>query len=364
MACYYSKNPINVQLVTTGTFNTTEIQVYAETQAGSAVFNSLGTFRFISDANSEVNQDIASVLDAYCLKLMKTSVPNNGGTFEELPLHSIGWYISSRHYDSGTWTSWVDQETNYVLYGGVGYEEVTAGGLELSSRFLQTNDYDFATMINDPAVYALIETPGTYNWEIEHEEYQTAFNGSSSGTMTTTNAWSVVKLPVSIPADTYKTTVSIDLGGPIIECHLITDNYPHDSKEEFVFLSMRNGWRPLNCTGNLSSVLEVAQNTYETQQQLEYYDNNNIATSEVWRSLGNKKFKVATGFMPETMIDQLLQDFLLSPKKFKWDAMLDKFLPVVVTTKSVEYMNSTRKGLKSFSFEYRPAFDNNMVSKL
>jgi hypothetical protein len=37
---------------------------------------------------------------------------------------------------------------------------------------------------------------------------------------------------------------------------------------------------------------------------------------------------------------------------------------VVVTTKSVEYMNSTRKGLKSFSFEYRPAFDNNMVSKL
>lgn len=364
MACYYSKNPINVQVVTTGTFNTTEIQVYTETQAGSNVFNSLGTFRFISDANSEVNQDIASVLDAYCLKLLQTSVPNNEGTIDELPLHSIGWYISSRHYDSGTWTSWVDQETNYVLYGGVGYEEVTSGLLELTSRFLQTNDYDFTTKINDPAVYALIETPGTYNWEIEHEEYQGSYNGGSDGIITTTNNWSVVKFPISIPEDNYKTTVRLNLDGPIIECHLINDTYPYEQIEEFVFLSLRNGWRTLSCTANLTSILEVSQNTYEKQQQFEYYNANNIATTEVWRTVGMKRFKTATGFLPEQMIDQLLQDFALSPKKFKWDSDLEKFIPVVVSTKSVEYLNSTKQGLRSFSFEYRPAFENNMPSRL
>ena len=362
--CFYSKNPINVEVETATPFNTTEIQIKAETENGTNEYVLLGTFRFISDALKFVKQDISSVLDAYCAKQLKQSVPNNGDVFEELPLHSFKFYTSSRYYDSGTWSSWVDSQADYVLYGGRGYEEVTAGNLELESQFLQTNDNNFNPQLIQPSVYALIQAPGTYVWEIEHEEYNGGFNGTASGTITTTNFWSVIKLPVNKPTDTYKSTVTLDLGATTLTAHLISDTYPHEQKEDFIFLSMRNGWRSLTCTGNLASILEVAQNTYETQQQYEYYENLNIATSEVWRSLGNKKFKVATGFLPESMIDQLLQDFLLSPKKFKWDAELEKFIPVVVSSKSVEYLNSTRKGLRSFSFEYRPAFDNNMTSKL
>jgi len=363
--CYYSKNPINVSVETWSPFNTTEIRVYAEPFNGSTGdFILLGTFRFISDALKFVNQDISSILDSFCLKILKQSIPNNDNAIEILPLHSIRFYTSSRYYDSGSWSSWVDSQLDYVLFGGRGYEEVTSGNLELTSQFLLTNQNNFKSLSIDTAVYILIETAGTYAWEIEHEIYNGGFNGTASGTFTTGDNWSVVKLPVNNPADTYKSIITIVLDGDDLTTEMIIDNYPHEQIEEFVFLSLRNGWRSLTCTSNLTSILEVSQNTYEKQQQFQYYTADNIATTEVWRTVGMKRFKVATGFMPEQMIDQLLQDFALSPKKFKWDSDLEKFIPVVVSTKSVEYLNSTRQGLRSFSFEYRPAFENNMPSRL
>jgi hypothetical protein len=364
MACYYSKNPINVQVVTTGAFNTTEIQIFANSESGSPTFTSLGVFRFISDSASEVNQDIASVLDAHCIRVLKQSIPNNDGLFEELLKHTLTWYISHRHYDSGTWSSWTDEDQHQVIFGGRGYEEVESGNLELTSQMLRTNDNDFAAYVIDGAFYALIETADTYNYTVEHSEYSGGFNGSETDSFTTTGLFSVVKIPIGNPAGTYKSIITIDLGASELTGTIIHDTYPHEQQEDFVFLSLRNGWRSLGCTGNLSAIIEVAQNTYETQQQHEYYNNANISTSEVWRSLGSKKYKVATGFLPESMIEQLLQDFLLSPKKFKWDANLEKFIPVIVNTKSVEYLNTGRKGLKSFSFEYRLAFDNNQPSAI
>lgn len=363
--CFYSKNPINVSIETFSPFNTTEIRVYAQPFNGSTGdFVLLGTFRFISDALKFVNQDISSILDAYCLKLLKTSVPNINNDFQELPLHSFKFYTESRYYDSGTWSSWVESQVDYVLFGGRGYEEVTSGNLELTSQFLLTNQNNFQSLLTPSAAYLLLQKAGGYTWEIEYTMYNGDFIGTEGGTFTTTNEWSVVKLPVNNPSDTYKATIVVGIDGNYWTTEIITNSYPQEQIEEFVFLSLRNGWRTLSCTANLTSILEVSQNTYEKQQQFEYYDADNIATTEVWRAVGMKRFKVATGFMPEQMIDQLLQDFALSPKKFKWDSDLEKFIPVVVSTKSVEYLNSTRQGLRSFSFEYRPAFENNMPSRL
>jgi len=363
--CYYSKNPINVSIETFSPFNTIEIRVYAQPFNGSTGdFVLLGTFRFISDALKFVNQDISSILDAYCLKVLKTSIPNNNNVVEELPLHSLEFYTSSRYYDSGTWSSWVDSQIDYVLFGGRGYEEVTSGNLELISQFLLTNENNFLSLAIDSAVYVLIKSAGTYAYTIDFVLFDGTMNGNISDTVITTNDWSVVKIPINPIDETYKSTITIDIDGIDISTDFISDLYPHQDIEEFVFLSLRNGWRTLSCTANLTSILEVSQNTYEKQQQFEYYDADNIATTEVWRAVGMKRFKVATGFMPEQMIDQLLQDFALSPKKFKWDNDLGKFIPVVVSTKSVEYLNSTRQGLRSFSFEYRPAFENNMPSRL
>jgi hypothetical protein len=250
------------------------------------------------------------------------------------------------------------------LFGGRGYEEVTSGNLELISQFLLTNENNFLSLAIDSAVYVLIKSAGTYAYTIDFVLFDGTMNGNISDTVITTNDWSVVKIPINPIDETYKSTITIDIDGIDISTDFISDLYPHQDIEEFVFLSLRNGWRTLSCTANLTSILEVSQNTYEKQQQFEYYDADNIATTEVWRAVGMKRFKVATGFMPEQMIDQLLQDFALSPKKFKWDNDLGKFIPVVVSTKSVEYLNSTRQGLRSFSFEYRPAFENNMPSRL
>ena len=362
--CFYSKNPINVTVETWSPYNTTEIQIWAESYNGSNNYTLLGTFRFISDSLKFVNQDISSILDAYCVKLLKTSIPNNNNDIENLPLHSIRFGTSSRYYDSGSWSSWVDSQINYVLFGGRGYEEVTDGNLELTSQFLLTNQNNFQSLLTPSATYLVLQKAGGYTWEIEYTMYNGDFIGTEGGTFTTTNEWSVVKLPVNNPTDTYRATIVVGIDGNYWTTEMITDSYPHEQIEEFVFLSLRNGWRTLSCTANLTSILEISQNTYEKQQQFEYYDADNIATTEVWRTVGMKRFKVATGFMPEQMIDQLLQDFALSPKKFKWDSDLEKFIPVVVSTKSVEYLNSTRQGLRSFSFEYRPAFENNMPSRL
>jgi hypothetical protein len=362
--CFYSKNPINVTVETFSPYNTTEIQVYAESFNGEGNYYILGTFRFISDATKFVNQDISSILDAYCLKILKTSIPNNDNAIEILSPHSIRFFTRSRYYDSGSWSSWVESQLSYVLFGGRGYEEVTSGNLELTSQFLLTNGNNFQSLAIDSAVYLLIEKAGTYNYTIDFVLFDGTMNGNVADTITTINGWAVVKLPINPVADTYKSTITIDIDGTILTTDFISDLYPHEQIEEFVFLSLRNGWRTLTCTSNLTSILEVSQNTYEKQQQFEYYEADNIATTEVWRAVGMKRFKVATGFMPEQMIDQLLQDFALSPKKFKWDSDLEKFIPVVVSTKSVEYLNSTRQGLRSFSFEYRPAFENNMPSRL
>jgi hypothetical protein len=345
--CYYSKNPINVSVETFSPFNTTEIQVWAESFNGSNNYTLLGTFRFISDALKFVNQDISSILDAYCLKLLKTSIPNNDNVIEILPLHSIRFGTSSRYYDSGSWSSWLDSQINYVLFGGRGYEEVTSGNLELTSQFLLTNENNFLSLGIDSAVYVLIKSAGTYTYTIDFVLFDGTMNGNISDTVTTTNNWSIVKIPINPVDETYKSTITIDIDGIDISTDFISDLYPHEQIEEFVFLSLRNGWRTLTCTTNLTSILEVSQNTYEKQQQFEYYDAENIATTEIWRAVGMKRFKVATGFMPEQMIEQLLQDFALSPKKFKWDNDLGKFIPVVVSTKSVEYLNSTRQGLRS-----------------
>ena len=362
--CYYSKNPINVSVETVAPFNTTEIRVYAEPFNGSGVYELLGTFRFISDALKFVNQDISSILDAFCLQCLKQSTPNNDNAIEMLSKHSLRFYFSSRYYDSGEWSSWLDSQVDYVLFGGRGYEEVTSGNLELTSQFLLTNDNNFLSQAIHSAVYVLIKSIGTYSYTIDFVLYDGTMNGNVADTIITTTDWSVVKIPI-IPVDeTYKSTVTIGIDDVDLTTDFISDLYPHEQIEEFVFLSLRNGWRSLTCTSNLTSILDVTQNTYEKQQQFEYYDANNIATTEVWRSVGMKRFKVATGFMPEQMIDQLLQDFALSPKKFKWDSVLEKFIPVVVSTKSVEYLNSTRQGLRSFGFEYRPAFENNMPSRL
>ena len=157
-----------------------------------------------------------------------------------------------------------------------------------------------------------------------------SMNGNVADTVITTTDWSVVKIPINPVDETYKSTVTIGIDDIDLTTDFISDLYPHEQIEEFVFLSLRNGWRSLTCTSNLTSILDVSQNTYEKQQQFEYYDANNIATTEVWRSIGMKRFKVATGFMPEQMIDQLLQDFVLSPKKFKWDSVLGKFILVLI----------------------------------
>jgi hypothetical protein len=361
----YSKNPINVSIETFSPFNTTEIRVYAKPYNGATGdFVLLGTFRFISDASKFVNQDISPILDAYCLKVLKTSIPTNNNNAEELPLHSIEFYSSYRYYNSGSWSSWEDSQIDYVLYGGRGYEEVTSGNLELTTQFLLTNENNFLSLTIDSAVYVLIKTAGTYTYTIDFFLVDGTMNGNRTDEIITTNDWSVVKIPINPFDETYKSTITMNFAEIDLTTDFYSDFYPHQQIEEFVFLSLRNGWRTLTCTANLTSILEVSQNTYEKQQQFEYYDSDNIAITEVWRAVGMKRFKVATGFMPELMIDQLLQDFALSPKKFKWDSNLGKFIPIVVSTKSVEYLNSTRQGLRSFSFEYRPAFENNMPSRL
>jgi hypothetical protein len=358
---HYSKNPIEPYIVSAGSA-TTEVEIFAETLRSSETYVSLGVFTYRADNAGNVPIDISKILDAHLGNNVKQDTINSvaqSNVNGPMYYNNCLFYVSYRYQSAGTWTEWESTDPRIVVYGGRAYEDVSTENLNLSPGWL-TSESEILSAINKPTVVtALLGLAGDYYFRISDYD--------EDGILIDTTLYSI---SINFDYTIYFQKVT-PIGRTAIVELLDTNQNPIDSIDirtrasaeettEFLYFSGSGGWRNLSCEGTKISVIESNQELYENEKPSAYYLQSDIANFRVWKTKGIKRYKVATGFLPQGFIQEQIQDFLLSPYRYVWD--VDKWIPIICTTKSFEFLNNKETNLRSFTFEYRHAFEDNIYT--
>jgi hypothetical protein len=361
---HYSKNPIE-PYITSGSQAVTEVEIFAETYRSSDVFISLGVFSFRADNSAIVYMDISKILDAHLSNLVRYDglgpYVTYGGQSAPMYYHSCKYYISSRYKEGGTFTEWNDQEQRIVVFGGRAYEDLSTENLNLTSGWLLPDTQtEILSAINKPTTLnALLGLAGSYY--IRFSDYDEL--GNLLGTQLfniVTNFDYIVYLWTYQPIGQTTIAELLDTTQAVIDTVTIRNRTSGAEVTEFLYLSGSGGFRNLSCEGSMISTIENNQELYETEKPSAYYLQTDIANFRVWKSKGVKRYKTATGFLPQNFIKEQVQDFILSPIKYVWD--VNKWIPIIMNTKAAEYLNNKETNLRSFVFEYRHAFEDNIYN--
>jgi hypothetical protein len=363
----YSKNPIPISVTTTAANEAVEVEVFIEKVNTPDNFTSLGTFTFTSNASSLVFTQINSILDAAMAAEIVGSIPDGKTDAQLVPEASRKYYYRHRHYDDGAWTSWTEEEEEFVLLGGQPYEEYTDGfaaSAATGPTILSPETALLACTIAAGWVYVLIQAAGEVDYEFTHYNTDGDADGTVTGNITTTRAYQVIRIPIALPTTDQSAFFGLSVTADSVtrNASLMVNNSSQLTTNDFTYLNSRGGWSFLPCYANLSRSLDVSQNTAEVGPDASYYEANDVSQYKIWKTEGRKKFKTATGFLPQDHLDVVLQDFMLSPLRFIWNADLQKWIPVIVTSKSAEYRDDLGGNLRSFAFEFQYLFDNNLPS--
>lgn len=367
---YYSKNPILAAVATTDPFEATEIEVFIESPTTPDTFESLGVFTYTSDADGEVSEQIQTLLDAAMeIDILRTLPPVGETSPAEVPAACRKWYYRHRHYHSSAWTSWVDEEEDFVLQGGQAWEEFDntfTTSAAAAPVLLSPEGSLLSPQVAEGWIYILCQAAAelTYTFQFYNKDGTNA--ATESGSITPARAFTVVRIPLALPAadkDPFF-TLSFTVDGVTRSATLMADNSGHRVSYDFCYLNSRGGWSFLPTFTGQSRTLEVTQSLAESKPAANYHTQPEAAQYRVWRSTGRKKMRTATGFMPQDYLDVVAQDFLLSPHRYYWSDDLEKWIPIVVDTKNVEYRDDLTDFLRSFEFEFRTAFDNDLPSAL
>lgn len=359
---YYSKNPIE-PLITTQSNAVTEVEIFAETYRSSEVFISLGIFTFRADVSGNVSVDISKILDAHLSNIIRETnlAPfiDYGEAQGPMYWHSCLYYVSSRYKSAGIWTSWADSEPKIIVNGGRAYEDLSTENYVLSTGWL-TSQLEILSPINRPTnLTLLLGQEATYYVQItDYDE-----NGSLIDTVTNsieTNHHSTVYFFSHTPVGKSTVAQLYDSNENLLDTIDIRTRTSVPDSTEFFYLSGSGGFRNLSCEGAKISVIESAQEIYEREKPSAYYMQNDISNFNVWKTKGIKRYKISTGFLPQEFISEQIQDFLLSPMRYVWDN--GKWIPIIVTTKSAEFLNNKELNLRSFTFEYRHSFEDNIYN--
>jgi hypothetical protein len=357
----YSKNPIE-PYITTAPTATTEIEIFAETYRSSEVFVSLGVFTYRADNQGVISIDVSKILDAHLGNNIRQESINalvNLSPSGAMYYYSCKWYFSSRYQSGGTWSEWVEGEQRFVVYGGRAYEDVDNNNINLSPGWL-TSQSEILSAINKPTTLtALIGLANSYYFRISDYDddgvlIDTTLNNFS------TNYDSTVYFYQHTPIGRTAVAELLDSNQNPIDSIDIRTRPSASETAEFIYLSGSGGFRNLSCEGTKVSVIESSQDVYENQKPSAYYMNNDIANFRIWKAKGVKRYKVSTGFLPQSFIQEQIQDFLLSPYRYVWD--VDRWIPIICSTKSFEFLNNKETNLRSFTFEYRHAFEDNIYT--
>jgi hypothetical protein len=366
---YFSRNPIVAQASTANPYERMEVEIFIEKLTVLDTYNSLGVFSFISNAETDVIEQIEGILHAAMMADISATIPDTATTVEVVPEMARKYFFSYRYYTDDVWTSWTDVGTNTVILGGEPFEEFdnTFNSSAASAPvFLHPETSLLTVNIAKGFVYALIQTSGTGS--VTHRYWNVAQTVSNTvvTTFTVSRAFTVIKIPIVNPASNKSPFFGIEVGmdSVIRSISLTADQRYHIHVNEFTYLNSKGGWNFLPCHAPMGKSIEVAQQLAEVTVPGNYYAQDDISQYKVWDSTGRKKFRVATGFWPTAYMDVVIQDFLLSRYRFWWNADLSKWLPIVVDTKSASYSQDAGGDLQSLQFEFRLSFDNDIPSAL
>ena len=359
---YYSKNPIE-PAITTEPSAVTEVQIFAETYRSSEVFESLGTFSFRADISGNISVDISKILDAHLSNIIRGDnlSPFISYGYSQGPLfwHSCLYYISTRYKSSGTWSSWIDSEQKVIVNGGRAYEDLNTENYLLTTGFLTSQSQILSPINKATNLTLLFGQKGTYYIQVtDYDEngglIDTVLNSILIGNHSTVYFFSHNPVGKSSVAQLY------DSNENLLDTIDIRTRTDVPDSTEFLYLSGSGGFRNLSCEGAKISLIESAQEIYEREKPSAYFMQNDLSNFNIWKSKGIKRYKISTGFLPQEFISEQIQDFLLSPMRYVWDN--GKLIPIIVTTKSAEFLNSKELNLRSFTFEYRHSFEDNIYN--
>jgi hypothetical protein len=365
----YSRNPISFSITTTAPNQSVEVEVSLETVAHTGSYTVLGTFAFTSDGSAELTDRVDSIIHSALMREASASLPGADLDAVLVPELSRLYRIRHRHYNAGVWTSWTTiSGTLLVVLGGEPMEEyaddfATASGTQ--PIFLHVPGSLLVPRQATGFVYAMLQTTGTVNWIFRHFDLFGRPSGTVSGSFTSARAGDVWAIPMSVPSEELSPNFTLELTCNSVTrlVSLVSDGSVRANTYDFAYLSSRGGWAFLPCTGSMARTLEVSQSVAESDLG-PAFQNTTLEQYQPWRIEGRKKHKAYTGFLPRTLLETVMQDFMLSPRKFLWSPDLQRWVPIILESKSVEYRNDFDGDLPSYGFDFRLAFDNNQASSI
>jgi hypothetical protein len=366
---YHSLNPILASFTTPDPYLPVELEVYIENADTDDVFDSLGTFSLISDAEGGVAERIESALHAALMERVDLSMPSGAITAAIVLGISRKFKFRHRHFVSDAWSSWTNSSTDFVVLGGQPFEDFanTFNTVAASAPIVLLPETSaIGLKIAQGYIDVLCQAAGTAS--VRH----LYFNSSGASipdheeTVSLDREYRVVRVPVFPPGDGREQyfSVEVTVDGVTRTVQLVVDRQYRHKSYNFCWLSSRGGWAFLETQTGKVATLEVSQNVAERYAPAQYFDQADISTARVWKTKGMKRIKTATGFWPAEYLDITIQDFMLSPLRFVWDQDRNRWIPILVNSRSATYLDESGSNIRSYMFEFSPAFDTNLPSSL
>jgi hypothetical protein len=358
----YSRNPITVTVTTTTDFEPVEIDIQLERHNLDDTFDSLGIFTFTSNASSQVKEQVQDILHAGMMLNALESMPTQTNSAAACPALCRKWRYRHRHFTAGAWTSWTTSADFFVILGGEPMEiygdTFETGG---SGQPIILGPEDLILRPNQARgfVYVLVRNNSSmsYTFQFYQEDDQPA--STVTGSISPGRAKRVVRIPVpNMPAGAspyFK--VSVTNNSMTVEkiCIAEMDYQPYQT--DLMYLNSRGGFSFLPCTGAMIAELEVNNQVTELSLGENYYSQKDFGSLRTWKTTGKKTMKVNTGWMPHRMLNDAVQDLLLSRLRFMYLASRQKFIPILLSGKGITYRSDGTMDLYSADITFEPAFE-------
>lgn len=364
---YQSLNHILAEVTAPDSFYPVEIEVFLAEKSFVDFFNSIGTFTFIADGDGLVVEQIQTLLHSAMMLEISNTVPDTEVDPKLVPELCRKFKYRSRYFDGDEWSEWDESTPDYVVLGGVSFEEFENDFNTISATspvFLHLPDNLLTPGAAPGWVYVLSHEAGELSFEFQFFNLDGTEASTVTGTKVTSRDFTVVRIPISFPADDKSPffLLSVTVDGITIVRQLVADFENRGQRYDFCYWSTRGGWAFLPCHGAMTEALEVVQQSSESAVPANYFENPDISQFKIWDSRGRKKITVATGYWPQRYLLLIAQDFLLSGHRFIWNDTLQKWIPVLIATKSVVYRQDMGRNLLSMDVEFSMAFENNLPS--
>jgi hypothetical protein len=366
---YFSQNPIETTVTGLASGYKVELKLFAENSLYDGLTQALGTFQFTA-SGATMSQRVDSIIDSWLMSRIHTTFPTalDASIGAEVNRRLSTRFRVDHRIDSGSgFSAWVSGSVHYAIAGGQPWEEFDDSFKTNASNqitWLNPGVIASASRLAPSFLYFLIPAAATVTYySIFYTLDGTAIN-QALDTITTPQAFEIIQLPVVFPPENYAPKFKMFVQAPGLD-PITVDVFVNKAIRKKYAIQWFNGsgaWSSFDCHNQMSKGLEVSQSVAESFTAADYF-NTSLAQFQVYNSSGRKKHKLSFGFSIATNVETIIQDFLLSPHRHIWHETLERWIPITVSTKSLEYA-ADNEFIRTVSFEFQYAFETNKPSQI